>query len=163
MSTKNRTLIQFEDQSIISGLQKNTQKMPSLFIHGTPMPVADIVATVQKRVDSADHVTLAEANWHQAVQADNDLREETRAFMRSLRQALQIAFANSTDTLAEYGLKPRRTRTRTPEQQVAAAAKAKATRAARHTMGSKQKAQIKGTVEVPATSTPASPAPKPVA
>jgi hypothetical protein len=164
MSTKtNRTLNQSADRSLASGLQKNTQKISSLFINGAPMPVADILAILQKRLDSGDQVTVTKAAWQHTVQADIDLREQTHALLVSVRQALQIAFANSNETLAEYGLKPRRTRARTVEQRVAAAAKAKATRAARHTMGPKQKAQIKGTVEVPVTSTPASPAPKPVA
>jgi hypothetical protein len=162
-TTNNRTLNQFDERSLASGLQKNAQKLSSLFIHGTAMPVADLVALLQKRIDSGDHVTLSRAAWLQSVREDGALREETHALVMSIRQALQAAFANSTDTLAEYGLKPRRTRTRTAEQQVAAAAKAKATRAARHTMGSKQRAQIKGTVEVPVTSTAASTAPKPVA
>jgi hypothetical protein len=43
------------------------------------------------------------------------------------------------DALATFGLTPRKPRVVSPEARVAAAAKAKATRAARHTMGKKQK------------------------
>jgi hypothetical protein len=47
--------------------------------------------------------------------------------------------------LANYGIAPDKEATPlTPEQVVARAAKAKATREARHTMGPKQKAKIKG-------------------
>jgi hypothetical protein len=63
-----------------------------------------------------------------------------------VRQTLLLAFDGKLDTLADFGLTARAVPVRTPEQRTAAAAKAKATRAARHTMGSKQKAAIKGAV-----------------
>jgi hypothetical protein len=74
-----------------------------------------------------------------------------------------VAFAGSIDTLADFALKARKPRTPlTPEQKAAAVAKAEATRAARHTMGPKQKAAIKGTVPATAPATqPAAPAPAP--
>jgi hypothetical protein len=60
-------------------------------------------------------------------------------------------------------MKPRKApAARTPEEKIAAAAKAKATRAARHTMGSKQKAKVKGTVTTIVTPAAAA-APKPQA
>jgi hypothetical protein len=74
----------------------------------------------------------------------------------------------SIDTLADFGLKPRKTRTpRTPEQKAASVAKSLATRAARHTMGSKQKAKVTGAAPHAAPVTAPSPttapsAPKPV-
>jgi hypothetical protein len=62
--------------------------------------------------------------------------------------------------LAKFGLTPRQRPVTTPEVKVAAAVKAAATRAARHTMGPKEKAKIKGTVAptAPATPSPTAPA-----
>ena len=57
-----------------------------------------------------------------------------------------MAFAGQVDTLADFGLTARAKHVATPEEKLASTDKAKATRAARHTMGSKQKAAIKGTV-----------------
>ena len=68
-----------------------------------------------------------------------------------------MAFAGQMDTLADFGLTARAKHVATPEEKIASAAKAKATRAARHTMGSKQKAAIKGTVTPTAPTTAASP------
>ncbi len=68
--------------------------------------------------------------------------------------------------LGTFGLTPRNPRVVTPETQVIAAAKARATRAARHTMGKKQRADIVGaldsnvvvTIPVPAPVVPSKPA-----
>jgi hypothetical protein len=59
--------------------------------------------------------------------------------LAGLKQALLVAFAGQIDALADFGLTPRKVHVFTPEQRIAAAAKSRATRAARHTMGSKQK------------------------
>jgi hypothetical protein len=80
------------------------------------------------------------------VQAERDERAKSRALVTGVRQALQAAFADSAETLAKYGLKPRKKPVVSPQTRVAAAAKAKATRAARHTMGSNQKKAVKGDV-----------------
>jgi hypothetical protein len=74
---------------------------------------------------------------------------------------LKVMFAGSIDTLADFGLKAPKVRVPlTPDEKAAAVAKGKATRAARHTMGAKQKKKVSGTVTtiVAAPSSAASPA-----
>jgi hypothetical protein len=166
MSTKprvNRSQQQAGDQSLIDGLQKHASTLSSLTFGGTSNPTAAIIAVLQARIASANTVLPARATWQATVQADRDELAKTQAFVSGLRQALQLAYAGSIDTLADFGLKPRRhPAPRTPEQKAAAVAKAKATRAARHTMGSKQKAKVKGTVAPTAPATPPT-APAPTA
>ena len=101
----------------------------------------------------------ARAAWQTAVQADRALEDKTKPFVAALRGSLLASFAGNIDTLARFGLVPRQKPVTTPEVKVAAAAKAKATRAARHTMGPKEKAAIKGTVTptAPATAAPSAP------
>jgi hypothetical protein len=161
----NRPSDRAADDKLVDGLTKHAGVITSLFVKGTLMATSDIIALVKTRIDSSDRVEQTKAAWLQAVQADRQLRANTRTVVDGVRQGLQVAFVDSADTLADYGLKPHKARVLTTQQKVAAAAKAKATRAARHTMGSKQKAQIKGTVEVPVTSptaaAPVAPAPSP--
>jgi hypothetical protein len=165
MSTKNhpnRSQQQASDQSLIDGLKKHTSTLSSLTFGGTSNPTPAIIAVLEARIASASAVLPTRATWQSTVQADRDERAKTNTFVSGLRQALQLAFAGSIDGLADFGLKPRKQRTAlTPEQKAAAVAKAKATRAARHTMGSKQKAKVKGTVSqaAPAAPPPAAPAP----
>ena len=163
-SNLNRSQQQDGDQKLIDGLNKHNQTIPSLIIGGTSYTTAAIVAVLQKRIDSAKTVVSSRATWQADVKADRDERTQTKTFVSGLRQALQVAFAGSIDTLADFGLKPRKARApRTPEEKAAAAAKAKATRAARHTMGSKQKAKVKGTAPQAAPAPSPSPATSPSA
>jgi hypothetical protein len=153
----NRTNHQIADQKLLDGIQKNTPAMGALFIKGVSYKPADLALPLQARIDSANRVLAAKAAWSEAVQADRDEQAKSKTFVSDLRQALKVAFGGSIEALATFGLTPRKTPVLTPEQRTAAAEKAKATRAARHTMGPKQKAQIKGTVAPAAT--PATPAP----
>jgi hypothetical protein len=100
---------------------------------------------VSARIDSAKAALTTRATWQVAVQTDAAVRDKTKTFVAVVKQALLAAFAGELDTLAEFGLTARQKHVATPEAKLAAAAKAKATRAARHTMGPKKKATIKGT------------------
>jgi hypothetical protein len=160
MATKvlNRTQQQTGDQKLIDGLKKHEATVPSLVIGGSSLKTADIIGILQTRINAASAAVSTRATWQTGVKADRDERAKTKTFVSGLRQALQVAFAGSIDALTDFGLKPRKTRVSTPEQKAAAAAKAKATRAARHTMGTKQKAKVKGAVvPSPAPAIPPSP------
>ena len=171
---KNRTDETAADQLLIDGLTKNASTIQSIVIGGVSATTKDIVATLQSRIDSARAVSSARASWLAAVQADRAERDKTKTYVSGLRQALLVAFVGQVDTLAEFGLTGRKTAVVSPEEQVARAAQAKATRVARHTMGKKQKSQIKGTVApaapvisaasapTPIPTPPAAPAPAPV-
>jgi hypothetical protein len=155
-------------QQMISGLEKHTQDLASLTIAGTTYSTADLQTTLQARLDALTYAQSKKAEWQAAVKADYAERASTKVFQAGLRQALLVAFAGSVDNLADFGLVGRKPANITPQQRVAAALKAKATRAARHTLGKKQKAPIKGDVTgitvtpVVAQPTPApSPAPTP--
>jgi hypothetical protein len=165
MPTKvpNRTQRTTANQNLIDGLKKHQDTLPSLVIDGTSYKTADIITTLQGFLNSAATVVSSRATWQAAVQADEQGREKGQTFVSGLKQALHVAFGNSIDMLADFGLVQRKTRApRTPQQKAASAAKAKATRAARHTMGSKQKTAIKGSVTPPAT-VDGQPAPAPTA
>jgi hypothetical protein len=55
----------------------------------------------------------------------------------------------TSQTLSQFGFEPRKPRKRTAVAKAAAAQKSRATRAERHTMGPRQKAAIRGTVDKP--------------
>ena len=75
---------------------------------------------------------------------------------RAVKACVVNEFGVGSQQALDFGFAPPRKATRTVESKVNAVALAKATRAARHTMGKKQKSLIKGTMVVPAT--PAVPA-----
>jgi hypothetical protein len=99
--------------------------------------------------------------WVASSAAEQDLHDSTVSTLASLRSFVMLKFgSNAIATLADFGFQPRKRTVPTVDTKAAAAEKSLATRAARHTMGPKQKAKIKGTVAViaPAT-TPAATAP----
>ncbi|MGO9838035.1 MAG: hypothetical protein ACLP1X_27960 [Polyangiaceae bacterium] len=145
---------QLADKSLLDGLNKHGQSLPPLLIGGRPLQATDLIAMLQGRIDAAGAAEATKASWLTAVKADYDERAKTRTAVSGLRQALHIAFDGSIDVLADFGLAPRKVAVMTPEQKTAATAKAKATRAARHTMGKRQKAEITGTASEVVTATP---------
>jgi hypothetical protein len=144
------------DQALIDGFIKHAASLVSLTIAATTVSNKDLIGELQARIDLRKAVQTTRATWKVALKAQADQRSTSNTFVARVRQALLVTFADQVDTLDDFGLTPRTRRAVDPQVQVDAAAKAKATREARHTMGPKQKAKIKGTV---ATTAPATPAP----
>ncbi|HEY4014171.1 MAG TPA: hypothetical protein VGM06_12590 [Polyangiaceae bacterium] len=153
----NRRDLVSADQALADGLGKHASAITSIVIGGVSQTTADIVAVLQARIDSANAAQTTWATWRNAVAADRAERTKTQAYVSGVKQALLVAFTGQVDALADFGMTPRKPRVVTPEEKVTAAAKAKATRAARHTMGKKQKAAIKGALP-PTDATPEAPA-----
>jgi hypothetical protein len=142
---KNQTDQTVADQKLIDGLTKHAATLPSIVIAGTSTTTAAIVAKLQARIAAISTVQTTRATWRAAVQAERTEVAATKAFVSAVRQALLVAFTGQVDVLADFGLTPRAKHVATPAENLVRAAKSKATRAARHTMGSKQKAEVKGT------------------
>ncbi len=151
---RNRNARSAAEQALIDGLGKHAAAIPAIVISGVPLTTKDLVAILQARIDSARAAQATRAAWLTAVQADQDERARTQAAVSGLKQVLLVAFAGQVDALADFRLVPRKLRVVTPEQKLAATARAQATRAARHTMGKKQKAAITGTASQAAPATP---------
>jgi hypothetical protein len=172
-NTKNNKLSQqAADQSLIDGFTKHAATIPaSLLIAGAQVPTTTVISTLQARIAARAATAPAKATYQALVKADQDERTTSAPLVSGARQAVLVMFAGQIQVLADFGLTPRKTPApRTPEQKAASAAKAKATRAARHTMGPVQKAQITGatpqgdaTVPAPAPAPAAAPAAAPVA
>ena len=146
------------DQTLMDGMNKHPTTIPTIYVGGAAVPATAIVAALQARIDTGKAVTSTRASWRAAVGAERDELAKSAVLVSACRQALLLAFAGQVDTLAEFGLSARKPRVVSPETVVAATQKAKATRQARHTMGAKQKKEIKGDVTgvvvTPITATP---------
>jgi hypothetical protein len=142
-------------QKYVDGFNKHSASLPTMQVAGTLYKTADLITIIQARLALSNSVQTTKAAWQSAVKLDED-DPKTRIFYSGLRQAIQAAFAGSIESLADFGLAPRKAHVLTADEKVQSAAKAKATRTARHTMGKVQKQAIKGTV-------PTAPATAPVA
>ena len=133
------------DQSLIDGFTKHAATLITMLVGGSTVKTSDLVTVLQARIAAIKLALTTKATFMAAVAAAHAEIANTAALVSGARQALKIAFAGQIETLGDFGLKPRKAPTPlTPEQKAAAVAKAKATRAARHTAGKKQKAKITG-------------------
>jgi hypothetical protein len=150
-STKSKQQQLARDQSLIVGIPKRMSSAQML-VEGTTYTAITAVALLQGRVTAATSAVTARAAYQAAVKAADVAESTTAATVRGLVEVIYAAFGDDPAALADFGLPVRKTGVMTPAQRIVAEAKAKATRAARHTMGPKQKALITGATL--ATSTP---------
>jgi hypothetical protein len=160
MANSNRPTIQARLAKAINGIGKRLQgAVPNVVLVGVTYTLPQAIAFFQSAIDSVNAVAAAKAKWQDAVKADRVLLKNVFLALLDLQNIARALFGNATDPLADFGFTPRKTNhKRTGATIVGAAAKSKATRTARHTMGSKQKKAVKGTVQVPAAQASASPA-----
>ncbi len=150
MATKPRSNLsqqQAADDKLTAGLTKHQATLSSFVLGGKTVQVSEVLTTLQSRRNTGATAITARAAWHAAVAADRTQRTQSNPLVANVKQSLHAMFAGSIDTLADFGLTPRKVPVVSPEVKVAAAAKAKATRAARHTQGPKQKAATKGVLD----------------
>jgi hypothetical protein len=149
-------------KQLIAGTKQHFSTVSSLtFGNGTFTP-AQVEAFLQTLIDLRTAVNDAKSDAKAKIVAEAAQAASLRSQMAAFVTFVKATFGNSPDALADFGLKPKKTRASLTIGQLAeAAARRAATRAARHTMGPKQKQHVKGTITTIVTP-PAAPAPAPV-
>jgi len=112
--------------------------------HGTPVRRDDALGGQPSKDGAEGSPKALPRGGRQDDLPDVAEHARIRTATAGLRQAMMVAFGAKLDTLADFGLAPRKARVQTPDQKIAAAAKAKATREARHTLGKVQRSTITG-------------------
>jgi len=118
-------------------------------IDGTKLKVSQVVAVYQSCLDSRAALATKRAETKAAMDVRSSAESARRRADRAVKAWVVNEFGEGSQQAVDFGFPPPKKATRTVESKVNAVALAKATRAARHTMGSKQKSLIKGTVVVP--------------
>jgi hypothetical protein len=152
-------------QALIAGTTKHFPS-GSFTIGNTTYTSASLIPVLQGLANAMLARNAAETGAKDALTAEQAAQAQVGPILRAYERLVLAAFANATQTLADFGLTPPKVRTPLTAQQLAVkAAKAKATRAARGTTSKKKKLAIKGNVtgviETPVTAptaaTPAAP------
>ncbi len=132
-------------QALISGLQKQLPN-GSFTLVSTAYTTATLVQALQARSQRSTQWTAAHASVKVALAAWDAEVAKMGPEILALKRTLQSMFANAPDTLALFGLKPRKVPApRTAAQKAASAAKAAATRKARGTARRKRRPPSPGT------------------
>ena len=117
------------DQKMVSGVTQHLMGLATIMVGGVAMKPADIVTRVTGRIVAAKAVEVAEAAHAAAVTANTVVLGQTHQFMLDLTQAVEVQVGPAVDTLADFGLTPKKKGAPPAATKAAAAAKAKATRA----------------------------------
>ena len=145
-STKTKAAALAHVQALIAGTTKHFPN-GSFTIGGTVYTAASLIQVFQGLASAMTARNAAEAGAKDALAAEHAAQTQVGPILLAYKRLVHAAFANATQTLADFGLAPPKTRTPlTTEQRAARAAKAKATRTARGTTSKKQKLAVKGNV-----------------
>ena len=154
-------------QAMIAGTAKHFPS-GSFTIGSTVYTSASMIQVLQGLANAMTARDAAEAGAKDARAAEQAAQTRVGPILLAYKRLVLAAFANTAQTLTDFGLTPPRARTPlTTEQLAARAAKTKATRAARGTTSRKQKLAVKGKVTgvfvTPITGPTAAPPPAPAA
>jgi hypothetical protein len=121
-----------------------------LGVQGKQFSIADLITKLNGYYGILDAVVKGEVAVAQAQTALAQVEPELVTFVQQTRKSIKGALGNKNPSLAVYGMKADKDpQPLTVEGEQAKVAKMKATRALRHTMGPKQKAQLKGQAPEP--------------
>ena len=137
-------------QRLILGTKQHLPNA-TITIGGTAYPVSTLIGQFQSLIDAMAKQDAAKAAAKDALTALHDVKLQVDPLVQAYKEMLVVMFAGVSQTLAGFGLAPRKVRAPlTVEQKAAAHAKAMATREARGTKGRKERLSIKGSVAAPA-------------
>jgi hypothetical protein len=147
-------------RGLIAGTLKHSPG-GSLTLDGQPFTADTLIQVLQSLEDALSKVDTAKASWKDALKGLADVKAKVNPVIGAFRTWIKATHGSAPATLADFGMAPHKVPTPlTAEKKAVAVAKRAATRAARHTVGPKKKAAIKGdaTVTVITTATPPPPA-----
>jgi hypothetical protein len=127
---------------IASGVQTHFTSGQKVLAGQTFNMPSDLVKLIQADIDASDAADKARAVWLAAVQVQDDSHQKVAPVLRALKRLVLAQFGDTqaaSSALADFGFVPQTVPAITAEARVAAVGKTRATRAARHTMGPKQK------------------------
>jgi hypothetical protein len=135
--------VQEADRNLQAGLRSHLSGAKAITIAGKAYKPADLVNLLQVEIDAANTANAARLAWIAATKTSKQVRRDTAPVKRMLRAFIVSTFGESSTLLADFGMVPRKTRKKlTVEEKAVAVDKLRATRAARRTMGSRQKRGI---------------------
>ena len=133
-------------KQLIAGADKHLTGVTQVPLLGSSFTPAQITSELQSLVTMRADVDASKATTKAKIANEATQMPALRAFMSAFESFVKGAFGSSPDVLADFGITPKARVPLTVQAKAAAAAKRASTRAARHTMGSKQKKGIKGDV-----------------
>ena len=153
MAKQNKSSRSDRNRKMIAGVEKHLSKATAVVVDGTSYAPADIVKVLKDSIDVADATAAATAAFHKATAVEKAANAKGDSLYRGLKQYLVTQYKLQPDALADFGIVLGNRQVPDASTVATAVVKRKATRAARHTKGKRQKANVKGAVPVTAPAT----------
>ena len=147
------------NRKALAGIRKHYASVPTMVLYGISYARTDIEKAFQGAIDAADATSAATALFHKTVDAERTANASADAVFGGLKTFVTLQFKTLPDVMADFGFTPPSRQVPDVATKAAAAEKRLATRVARHTMGTRQKAKVTGTT--PAATAPAAAASPP--
>jgi hypothetical protein len=146
MATINKTTIQAHEQSALAGVDKYYANVSSLTVGGVQYTPAAIKQVLTDDLTAQAAVGAQRATLRVGVKAAKQTRATANALLKALRVHIVDQYGSKAEpVLQDFGYPPPRDTKKTVKDKAQAVDKSLATRAARHTMGTKQKKSVKST------------------
>ena len=133
-------------QSLGAGVTKHLSNVTNVTLAGSSYTPAQITTKLQQVASLRSDVDAAKATTKAKLAAEKAQMPALRTFMSALVSYVKAGYGSAPDVLADFGIHPKTRAPLTVEAKAAASAKRASTRAARNTMGSKQKLDVMGDV-----------------
>jgi len=116
-----------------------------LTLNNVAISVEEASAQLTTYADSITANATSHAAWQARVQQTDALAPAGDALVMAIENLARVTFGTASDSLADFGLKPRAAAKKSVAVQAEAIERGAATRVARHTVGPNEKAKIHGT------------------
>ena len=140
----------------LAALAKYVKTKTQMTVVGQPMKLSDLTAIYQAALDTRSTLLESHTAYEQALKARNGAETTRLATDKGLKAWVITTFGAGSAQASDFGFSPATVKAKSAETKALAVKKVLATRKARMTLGKRQKASIKGTVEAPTA--PADPA-----
>jgi hypothetical protein len=143
-NTKNQVVVRAKQ--LIAGTAKHLASTPNIVLSGSSFTPDQITSKLQQLVNLRADAEAAKAAAAAKIATEKAQAPALIALLSECESFAKVTFGSSPDVLADFGIAPKTSAAPTAETKAAAVVKRAATRAARHTMGPKQKQGIVGNV-----------------
>ncbi len=151
MATTIKSKLRVQEQDALVGIEKYLSNVTQVTVEGAPYAVADLKKALTDDLAAQTATAAARAASRAAVAAERITGEKAHGVLLLLHAYVVYTYGkNAAQVYSDFGFPQPKTGKKTVQVKAQAIEKSRATRAARHTLGSKQRRAIHGTP--PATS-----------
>jgi hypothetical protein len=153
MSNSNKSNLTIIDDCTkrMTGIKKYVDPNADIPVAGKVAKPAEFLAVFQADVDQRNQVATLQAQVKSAISVRKTKDAERHVYDVALHAYVSQRFGADSTEAHDFGYPPPKPKTQSAATKAAAVKKSQATRAARHTMGPKEKAKLKGTTVVEVT------------